>query len=105
MNFTVEQAKKIAEAYNEWLNRPKSLMEHMNQRVFGDDTDQHVTGPTWAKWGQEAIEFTEAYEKAVQEEVERRLDEGVSIVPTVQENGDSGQSEEPDTNNYDDDYA
>ena len=95
MNFTVEQARRIKAAYETWHVLPKSFAAFMNREIFGDDEEKFATGPTWSRWAKQAIPFLEAYEKAVQEEVERRLDEGVYFAPAGQENGDSGQSGEP----------
>ena len=102
MNFTPKQARKIVAANEEWNTTPKSFAAFMNQKIFGDDKERYATGPTWGRWSNQAKEFLEIYNKAVQEEVERRLDAGVYFAPAGQENGDSGQSGDPDTDSADD---
>lgn len=104
MHFTPKQAQKIVAADEKWTTTPKSFAAFMNQEIFGDQKDRYATGPTWGRWTNQAKSFLEMYNRAVQEEVERRLDEGVAITQVGREDGDSGQSDEPDTNS-DDDYA
>ena len=102
MNFTPKQAQKIVAANKKWNTTPKSFAAFMNKEIFGDQKDRYATGPTWGRWSNQAKTFLEMYNRAVQEEVERRLDEGVSIVPVDQENGNSVQSGDPDTASVDD---
>lgn len=96
MNFTPKEAKKIVAANEEWNTAPKSFAAFMNQKIFGDQVDRYATGPTWGRWSNQAKEFLEIYNKAVQEEVQRRLDEGVPLVTINSHGDDSGQSDVSD---------
>ena len=92
----ISMAKKILKSEEKFNITPRSLAAWMNLEF----PDQTATGPTWRKRLDVARELVNDYNQQLELDLQKRLDQGVELVPSSEH---LGLHELPDGPDYPDD--